>query len=299
VTLPFKKIKIFNLLSVFIQKIIFFIVLKVVKPDIIWITYPGLYNYLPQSISGKYNVIYDCMDDALGFNNPPKIKKSLELAEKKLMDDSKIVFASSEHLKQTIIHRGCNSDKTYLVRNGYTGGIIEPEELEIIKNNKFTLTYVGTISDWVDFEIIMDSLNQLPEIEYHFFGPIDCEIPTHDRIFFHGAVKHSELYETIKDYDCLIMPFQVNDLILSVDPVKLYEYINFNKNIITVHYKEIDRFKDFVHFYKNREEYIATIKLLMTNNQLKYHNDQRQEFLVKNTWKERSKEIYKRMVSIL
>ena len=46
-----------------------------------------------------------------------------------------------------------------------------------------------------------------------------------------------------------MMPFILNELIESVDPVKLYEYINFEKNIICIKYDEILRFKDFVYFY--------------------------------------------------
>ena len=66
------------------------------------------------------------------------------------------------------------------------------------------------------------------------------------------------------------MPFVVNDIILSVDPVKLYEYLNFNKNIISVHYPEIDRFSDFVNFYNSNKELISVIFKLMNDNSHKY-----------------------------
>ena len=48
-----------------------------------------------------------------------------------------------------------------------------------------------------------------------------------DKVIFHGPIEHSRLIENKELYDVLIMPFIRNELIESVDPVKLYEYIAF------------------------------------------------------------------------
>ena len=42
------------------------------------------------------------------------------------------------------------------------------------------------------------------------------------------------------------MPFKLNDIIRDVDPVKLYEYISMGKPVISVYYKEVNQFRDFV-----------------------------------------------------
>ncbi|WP_318507244.1 hypothetical protein [Bacillus sp. T3] len=287
ITFPLKRIKIFNILSIASQKIIFYFYLKQKKPEIIWITYPALYDYLPKKELKNYKVIYDCMDDVQGFNNIPRIKKELEISEIQLLKDADHVFVSSENLRDKIVQRGCNRDKTTLVRNGYDGKIIDPIE----QNNSseiFKIAYIGTISEWVNFDMIVESTKSVDNIEYHFYGPIDCEVPTNSKIIFHGPVKHEDLYKTIQDCSCLIMPFKVNELILSVDPVKLYEYINFNKNIITVYYPEIERFNDFVYFYHNSEEYFELLRQLKENNQIKYDRIQRYDFLKENSWEKRS-----------
>lgn len=287
ITFPLKRIKVFNILSIGSQKVIFSIILKLKRPDVIWITYPALYDYLPKKHLNRYKIIYDCMDDVLGFDNIPRIRKELEISEKQLLKDAAHVFVSSKNLQEKIIQRGCNREKTTLVRNGYNGDLIIPSETENLPGT-YKIAYIGTISDWINFEMIEESIKRVENIEYHFYGPIDCEVPTNKKITFHGPVKHEILYETIQDCSCLIMPFKVNELILSVDPVKLYEYINFNKNIITVYYPEINRFNDFVYFYNNIEEYIEILERLKENNEIKYNKKQRSEFLKDNTWKKRS-----------
>jgi teichuronic acid biosynthesis glycosyltransferase TuaH len=299
IPLPMKRINILNKLNLTIQKTYFTIVCKWLRPEYIWITHPSLYDYLTDDIVKKHKIIYDCMDDVLEFNYPERVKKELKIAEEELLKHADRVFVSSEYLQNKIIRRGCEKVKTILVRNGYNGSIIEPELNEVRNNQEpFRIAYVGTISDWVNFDFILRSLETIPNIEYHFFGPIDCEVPAHNRILFRGSVKHNELYDHIKDYDCLMMPFKINELILAVDPVKLYEYVNFSKNIITVYYKEIERFQEFVHFYSTEEEFILTIENLKINPAIKYNEQQRQSFLKENTWDERMKVILKGIESI-
>lgn len=295
ITFPLKRINILNTLNIIVQKVFFSAILKIMKPDFIWITYPELYDYLPKKNLKKYKIIYDCMDDVQGFKYNSNIKARLDISERKLLRDSDIVFASSENLRKKIIIRGCNSDKAVIVRNGYNGEIIEAFPNKSSAHKKFKVAYIGTVSEWVDFDILQKSLAEISNVEYHFYGPIECELPKNEKVFFHGPIKHSLLYETIRDYDSLIMPFKINELILSVDPVKLYEYINFNKNIITIYYKEIERFKDYVYFYNNTQEYIDVLKRLIQNNDLKYSKEQRYKFLIENSWDKRTEVVLKKL----
>jgi len=84
------------------------------------------------------------------------------------------------------------------------------------------------------------------------------------------------------------MPFVVNDLIKSVDPIKLYEYLAFSVPVISIYYPEIKQFKEYVNFYSNKKEAIKLVKNIIAkktinNNVLK----KRYKFLKKNTWKYR------------
>lgn len=74
-------------------------------------------------------------------------------------------------------------------------------------------------------------------------------------------VEHHKLGETVAGFDCLLMPFVISEIVLYVDPVKLYEYIAWGKCIIASWYPEIDRFSDFVYFYHDSGEYVELIKI--------------------------------------
>lgn len=260
--------------------------------DFIYLTYPSQIEYVKNL---KNNIIYDCMDNHCAFIKDERKKAELIQQENSLVKKAAIILCSSEKLKLELIAKyGKNVvNKTYVVRNGYDGTIIEKRNAIKIQRKKIILSYVGTISEWFDFELLKKSIEDFPEIEYRLYGPCTDEqlIPRIENIKYLGTLEHNKIYESIKDSDCLIMPFKVNDIIESVDPVKLYEYINFDKNIISVYYNEIDRFRDFVYFYNNYSDYKQILGMIKEKNEIKYNESERRKFLSSNTWGNRIKEI--------
>jgi len=253
--------------------------------DVIWVCYPGLYQFIPGNYEGK--IVYDCMDNHVAMSSEEN-RDCLYKEEQKLIERADLIFVTSEKLRTIIPNLG----KGILVRNGYQNKVAA---LPIKKPNvksKYVIGYFGTISaDWFDFSLLQNGIPDFPCIEYKLLGPTEKGIRYDSfgsHIIFEGVVEHDELGEYISDYDALIMPFKLNDIILSVDPVKLYEYINFGKCIISIWYPEIERFEPFVYFYHNTNEYVRLLgELCKKGFPAKYDENQRKDFLKDNTWEER------------
>lgn len=268
------------------------------KAGILYLTYPDQVKCIPRDYSGI--VIYDCMDNYSSFMASKKDQIRILRLESILIQRADHVFISSEYLKKELIGRNPKEDihKFSILRNAYDGIIedvskngsdAEQLTLSCHKDDIYKFAYVGTISSWFNFDYILRSLEDIPEIEYYLYGPTDIQVPKNSRIHYEGIIEHDKLFSAIKDKNCLIMPFKVNDIIEAVDPVKLYEYINFNKNILTIEYDEIERFREFVYFYKNYDSFVTQIRQLLKTRNVKYSNDQRISFLKLNTWEERAK----------
>ena len=150
---------------------------------------------------------------------------------------------------------------------------------------------MGTISSWLDFEALNKIVNTFPSTEIHLFGPIEnlgMVLSKHKRIKYLGAIRHEEIQPHVNKFDALMMPFQVTELIQSVDPVKLYEYIFFDKPIVSVRYTEIERFSNFVDFYSDHEELIAILGRYFNEGfKKKYSGEERDRFIAANTWTQR------------
>jgi teichuronic acid biosynthesis glycosyltransferase TuaH len=80
------------------------------------------------------------------------------------------------------------------------------------------------------------------------------------------------------------MPFVVDDLVRSVNPVKIYEYIYFDKPILSIYYPGLERFKKFIDFYINKEECVSIIEKCLISSTKKYSAFEREIFFLENTW---------------
>lgn len=280
-----------------IKKVLLSRILKKHRPDYIYLTHPLQYDYLPKYYRAR--LVYDCMDDYHGLARERYRKYVLVRNERRISREAEYLIFSSAFLKKQFIRRyGLRKGtKTRVVRNAFDGKIYErdrhKEGRRKEKEGKLTLCYVGTISHWFDFSMVQESLRRFPEIEYLFVGLLreHVHIPEDPRIRYLGTVGHEELSRVTEDVDCFVMPFLLSDAIRAVDPIKLYEYINFGRNILCVAYEEVERFKDFVLFYNTAEEYCAHIEGLLRDRTCRYTQESRVAFLRRNTWQSRKEEI--------
>lgn len=269
---------------------------KASKADILWFCYPSLLRYLNPNYCGI--VIYDCMDDHIAMAKDARQIEKVEKSEKILLKRADIVFVSSNTLLQKLIARGLDSDKAIILRNGCEDVIWSHPVTNGYKKDQYHIGYIGTIAEWFDYNLIEEGADEFPLIKYHLIGPkVDNKSNNYKKnIHFEGRVDHELLYEYIKNYDCLIMPFIVNDIVSAVDPVKLYEYISYGKCIISVYYPEIERFSDFVYFYRDENEFREILRIKIEDGFLpKYNAEQQEAFLKDNTWDARAKEVINRL----
>lgn len=261
--------------------------------DAIYITHPEFYPLI-KDIHNR--IIYDCMDDYSGFFSINDIRYSrYKTYEFNLCNlDNIVILASSNALKEKL--NKITDKDIKLIRNGLKDDFVfklkhnESNIITKVKTSKKIITYIGTIAEWFDFSILKEKTD--PNIEYHIYGPKDVNDDNfNDQIIYKGILEHEDIVNVAAKSDALIMPFVVNDLIKSVDPVKLYEYISFNKPIICCYYDEISRFCEFVNFYHNQMDFNKIIDDLLFNNIKPYSKENAIDFLLNSTWTSRGNDL--------
>jgi hypothetical protein len=196
-------------------------------------------------------IVYDVVDDAsnefIGWQ--PYINKMLERAH--------IVFTTADRLyeKFKMFH-----PKVYLLNNAVNlnnfslSKIEKPKDLPTFRP---IVGYMGAVASWIDWDIV-DSITKQSRYNFVFIGP-----------FYNGfkprLIKSNIYYLGIKDYDklpyyvnnfrCCIIPFKVNDMTNSCNPVKLYEYFSLGKPVVTTNMKEIHKFSELCYIANNAEEF--------------------------------------------
>lgn len=255
---------------------------------LVWVASPVAYKWLPDSYEGA--VIYDCMDDHSAFVTGSD-KEEIDRLEQALVKRADLVLASSARLSEKIVSL-CPTkarDRVLIVRNAFDGKAITYTNESHRKDSAFKACYFGTIGPWFDFECIAASLRTFPGLSYKIIGPVDegVEILDDSRIEYTGPVAHEELADFVSDCSCFVMPFVVNDVVLSVDPVKMYEYINYGKDIVCVSYPEVERFSDFAELYNGSDGYCSALEAVMERGRRKYTDKQRTAFLADSSWMSR------------
>lgn len=258
----------------------------------IWIMHPDQYEILSPLLKEK-KIIYDCMDDYSQFPHlSPQESMRLKKIEKDLIARADYIFYTSKTLSDNLKKRYPNQTaSSYIINNA-----LEPQEnyrqdqeiygyMKQIKTKK--VVYIGAIAPWFDFDLINKLLEANKEISVVLFGPTDVSIPQLERLYHYGKIPHESIYTAMQEADVLIMPFKMNDLILAVDPIKVYEYIYSGKQVIVPYYPEMDKFKDYVSIYHDSEEAVEMINHLNKGNDAKGI----EEFVRNNTWEARARQI--------
>lgn len=269
--------------------------------DVIWYTSPLCYKLTSSKINNQ-TVVYDCMDDHLEF---PDVKnddyqKSVILAnENNILQNSSVVICSAQYLADKIISRsGIESSKVRIINNAIELPSIDKKVeistqaesvIEFLKTHD-SMLYVGTIEKWFDFNTILEVLNSFPDLHLVLLGPGKNNVIDHERIHYMGIIQHKELFSILDHSKALVMPFIVNELIRSVNPVKLYEYIYSGKPVIAPRYGESLKFEPFVQLYNNADEFKNIINSLPELCQ-KINLKKCRDFVKDNTWECRCTEI--------
>ena len=242
-------------------------------------------------------VIYDCMDDALEFpyaRKYPKLLKFIAECEADLVSKADHVFCSSGYLASRLMKRYGTNRHIDVVNNAISDSMCAKSQDDAGEPPALRhpcLTYIGTISDWFDFPLVLKALERYPTLRVRLYGPLRTgNTPQHERLEYMGAVTHDKVMGIMQSATALMMPFVVNELILSVNPVKLYEYILAGKPVVATRYGETEQFGEFVTLYSTEDEFFEFIEERVLRPYVCDAAAKRQ-FAMRNTWSARCRQI--------
>lgn len=258
--------------------------------DIVVLTHPEQIEYLPNNIIENSKIVYECMDNMPYFYSG----KQRAIIEKKEYDLCQIVdtiITSSKYLKEKIAKEySIEENKITIIKNAVDksilDGIIEPVKLKYPN-----VVYVGTISEWLDIDMILEYAKTHSEHYIYMVGPTENKIETilsnYKNIILVGAVEHKFVKTYIDAGNIMLIPFKINELIKGVDPVKIYEYLALGKTVVTSYWEELDSYNNnaMVKFYHNFEEFEELIESNIQKELMR--NSRNKEFIIENIWEKR------------
>jgi len=215
-----------------------------------------LYTYLPSAVDllplfNFAQIIYDCVDDHAAFTGTHSVK-TLGIMERELCERADLCLATAEKLLED---RKEWNPNFHLVSNGVeycrfaVDTAVEEARPAVAADQPAqpVIGFVGGISDWINIELIADTAKLLPYYRFTLIGPIDTDttvLTDQPNIELLGAKPYEELPNYLKTFSVCLIPFRINQLTASVNPIKMYEYLAAGKPVVATPMPEVVRFAD-------------------------------------------------------
>ena len=247
--------------------------------------FPLVYH-IPYLKTLGYHVIYDMIDDWSAYQDAPKY---FTQTEPYLLQHADIVTATAKPLYQKALQYNKN---TFLCPNAadiehFTKAREVSERLEDLPEGRPRVGFFGIIREWFDAGLLRYAALQRPKFEFCLIGGysenIYEKLKDLKNVHFLGHKDYSVLPQYLHHFDVTIIPFLMNDLIRSTNPIKVYEYLAGGKPVVATDIPEIEGMP-YVYVSKDQEAFIENldqaIKTILVPREI-------EAFLESHTWARR------------
>lgn len=141
------------------------------------------------------------------------------------------------------------------------------QENELSKIKKPIIGYIGTIEKRVDIDLLHDIATKHIDKELVLCGPIWDSVQKEFKqklsilknVRTLGRIPYEDAPSYINKFDVAIIPHKMSNLVKSMNPMKLYEYLACGKAIVTTPGAGTDIFKDLLYIAENSNDFVKLI----------------------------------------
>ncbi|EJL6725348.1 glycosyltransferase [Vibrio alginolyticus] len=207
-------------------------------------------------------LIYYCGDDfsALAGVDHDTVTKH----ERTLVNAANVIFTASDTLSTKF-----PSHKTVTLPHGVNVSLFSepaPKAKDLPDNGRKVLGFYGSLSEWLDYDLIAQVADQAPDWDLVFIGPnelSDNPLPQRSNVYYLGPRAHHTLPSYYQHWDASWLPFVNNAQIKACNPLKLLEYLATGTPVISTSFPALMPYKHMLHIVQNVEDVCASLDHLI------------------------------------
>ncbi|MBS1794808.1 MAG: glycosyltransferase [Acidobacteria bacterium] len=221
---------------------------------------------------GETGLIYYCVDEYTAFTG---VSSGLKEIEEDLFRRSDFVVVSAEKLLES---KKRFNEKTFLIRHGvdfdhFRKSLDEatPVPADIRELPRPIIGFHGLLADWVDFELIKKTAAHFKTGSVVLIGKITVDAEKKVKILdglpnvhFLGRKPYAELPAYCKAFDVALNPFEINELTLAANPLKVREYLAAGLQVVSTDIPEIRVLENCL-AGTDHADFIAQIERVLAN----------------------------------
>jgi GT2 family glycosyltransferase/SAM-dependent methyltransferase len=234
-------------------------------------------------------LVYDCMDDWQNWPADP-LPGAFSLAEEReLVHESDVLVVTSRELQN---RHSADRVESKLIPNAADFDFFRNAPASSLASDikRPVVGYYGAIADWFDLDLMIQVARSRPQYSFVLIGQVHqldvSELKALPNTYLLGEKPYSELPGYLRGFDVCTLPFRMNRLTKSVDPVKVYEYICQGKPVVSVPLAELAPMSELLYFAEGPEEFSSQIDSALAERDAVLEQ-KRIAFASKNTWKDR------------
>jgi glycosyltransferase involved in cell wall biosynthesis len=233
------------------------------RPLIVWTYTPVPLVADASRDLGADLLVYDWADDAAEHVLFASAARRRRIAgwEEAMLRRADVVFVASGELLR---RRGSPNRRTYLVPHGWPPPA-EPApavlpELEAIPRPR--IGFVGTISEWVDLDLLATLARARPRWSFVLVGPRRARLNglrALPNVAVLGPRRHEQVSSVLTALDVALIPYRVVPATASASPVKLGEYLAHGLPVVSSDLPEVRAFVPPVRIAEGPEGFLEAI----------------------------------------
>ncbi|WP_323795523.1 glycosyltransferase [Nisaea sp.] len=222
---------------------------------------PILWASLPTAVDvvgtlGEAAVAYYCCDDfsgLVGVDHTP-----VSRMEKRLAQKSDIVFVTNEALEKKF-----EGSRVSALPHGVDFDLFDcPADRPADLPDGKTALFYGSISDWLDQDLIARTAEARPDWSFVLIGKADISLgrlSSIPNIHLLGPRPHHTLPSYVQHVDAALLPFLDTPQIRACNPLKLREYLASGTSVISTDFRSLAPYRDAVSVVSDTTDFSAAL----------------------------------------
>jgi UDP-galactopyranose mutase len=236
-----------------------------------WVSSPV--PYLPSLLSRFPHspVVFDWIDDVRLFAHlSPRVEACLH----DLLRTADFVFTSGRRLHDQAL-RFRKPENVAILSNGVDvphwrhppDRQSPPPPMDALPPGP-VIGYFGTISHWIDFELVAAVAKARPGWQFVFIGPAS-QVPGFEKLLEAGNIHwiKEQPYNRLPEFSCFFhaawLPFRAEGLGATINPVKAYEYLAAGKPVVASPLPDLIDLEPAVALAKSAPEFVEQLTALL------------------------------------
>jgi glycosyltransferase involved in cell wall biosynthesis len=168
--------------------------------------------------------------------------------------------------------------------NRFSAPLPEPDDLSALPRPR--IIYVGSLEYWFDAELVAGAARSLPEASFVIVGP-EAEGTNQLSHLPNVHLLGSRPYERVAPYlqhsDVGIVPFVRDEMVDSIHPIKVYEYLAAGLRVVAIRWEELEAMRAPV-VLTGRDEFVGRLAQVVSEADSQNAREARLAYAQENSW---------------